>query len=208
MRPVLSKSIQVCKIVTPDYEIEDADVNGVLTITVTDTDPNGEGVNTITNVEILEFADQHVFVGTTKNQIKFWDGTDDMLRSEPCFDREAIRIVQYDSCRGLEGWTVFNYEMDEFWDYKFQSFSSQNLQSDDLYTTKEELVKLMNEQLTDIKKEVDNTHLGCAPAASSFEIPTKQSPPPRASPFRPPAASPGSPSPYLFALTFLLNELL
>ena len=26
-----------------DYEIEDADVNGVLTITVTDTDPNGKG---------------------------------------------------------------------------------------------------------------------------------------------------------------------
>ena len=56
-----------------DYTIEDKDVNGVLTLTVTDTDPNGDGVNTITNVEILEFADQQIFVSATKSQIKMWD---------------------------------------------------------------------------------------------------------------------------------------
>ncbi len=68
------------------------------------------------------------------NQIKFWDGTDDILRSEPCFDREAIRIVQYDSCRGLEGWTTFNFELDTFWEYKFNIeknnfHNSENFQS-------------------------------------------------------------------------------
>ena len=56
-----------------DYEIEDKDVDGVLTLTVTDTDPNGEGVNTIKNVEIFQFADQQVFVSPTKTQIKMWD---------------------------------------------------------------------------------------------------------------------------------------
>ena len=75
--------------------------------------------------------------------IKVWDGTNNIIRKQFCRDKDELRIVQYDSCRGLEGWTVFNYEMDEFWDYKFQSFSSQDLQSDDLYNTKEELVKLM-----------------------------------------------------------------
>ncbi len=33
---------------------------------------------------------------------------------------EAFRIVQYDSCRGLEGWTTVLEGFDEFWDYKHQ----------------------------------------------------------------------------------------
>ena len=72
-----------------------------------------------------------------KNQIKFWDGTDDMLRSEPCFDREAIRIVQYDSCRGLEGWTTFNFELDTFWDYKF-NLEKNNFKDFENFQTPEE----------------------------------------------------------------------
>ena len=39
-----------------DYDIEDKDVSGVLTITVTDTDPNGEGINTITNVKTYKWC--------------------------------------------------------------------------------------------------------------------------------------------------------
>jgi hypothetical protein len=34
-----------------------------------------------------------------------WDGTSVEVRDNFPTDRSALRIVQYDSCRGLEGWT-------------------------------------------------------------------------------------------------------
>ena len=47
-----------------DYEIEDADVDGVLTITVSHSDPDGDGTDTLTNVEVIEFNDQRINIGT------------------------------------------------------------------------------------------------------------------------------------------------
>jgi hypothetical protein len=49
-------------------------------------------------------------------------------------DRDALRIVQYDSCRGLEGWTVINYALDEFWRYKFEECISKDVAPDELET--------------------------------------------------------------------------
>lgn len=48
-----------------------------------------------------------------------WDGTSIDVRDYFPTDKSALRIVQYDSCRGLEGWTVINYAFDELWDYKY-----------------------------------------------------------------------------------------
>jgi hypothetical protein len=31
---------------------------------------------------------------------------------------KQLRIVQYDSCRGLEGWVVINFGLDTFYEYK------------------------------------------------------------------------------------------
>ncbi|MBA4226227.1 MAG: RNA helicase [Hyphomonas sp.] len=47
-----------------------------------------------------------------------WDGSSVDVREKFPTDRDALRIVQYDSCRGLEGWTVINYAFDEFIQYK------------------------------------------------------------------------------------------
>ena len=30
--------------------------------------------------------------------------------------------MQYDSCRGLEGWTVFNFALDDLYDYKLATY--------------------------------------------------------------------------------------
>jgi hypothetical protein len=35
---------------------------------------------------------------------------------------DEFRIVQYDSCRGLEGWTVVNLAFDALYDYKHTSY--------------------------------------------------------------------------------------
>lgn len=52
--------------------------------------------------------------------------------------RDALRIVQYDSCRGLEGWTVINYAFDDFWAYKYQQWLSSPQEPGGLFDTPEE----------------------------------------------------------------------
>lgn len=53
---------------------------------------------------------------------KVWDGTSRDVREHFPTDREALRFVQYDLCRGLEGWTVINYGFDELWEYKYRQW--------------------------------------------------------------------------------------
>lgn len=56
---------------------------------------------------------------------RVWDGCNQDVRESFPTDRDSLRIVQYDSCRGLEGWTVIAYAIDEFWDYKRSQLISQ-----------------------------------------------------------------------------------
>ena len=60
-----------------------------------------------------------------------------MLEPTP-IDRDALRIVQYDSCRGLEGWTVINYGYDDFWDQKFHQCLYSPREPGGLFDTAEE----------------------------------------------------------------------
>ena len=50
-----------------------------------------------------------------------WDGTDLEVRRSAPIRVSQHRVVQYDSCRGLEGWIVVNYALDDFLTYKFES---------------------------------------------------------------------------------------
>ena len=54
------------------------------------------------------------------NGIKCWDACSDTVRREVPPSKEALRIVQYQSSRGLEGWTVFLFCFDKFWNLKYQ----------------------------------------------------------------------------------------
>jgi hypothetical protein len=47
-----------------------------------------------------------------------WDGVDDTLRDTFPTSLDQLRIVQYESCRGLEGWMVFLFGLDQFFDAK------------------------------------------------------------------------------------------
>ncbi len=55
--------------------------------------------------------------------VQLWDGTSDNHRSEYPTNADEFRVVQYDSCRGLEGWTVVCLQMDDFIEYKKRTFS-------------------------------------------------------------------------------------
>ena len=45
-----------------------------------------------------------------------WDGAIDDIRETCAESKEQIRIVNYQSCRGLEGWTAFALQLDVFWE--------------------------------------------------------------------------------------------
>lgn len=67
-----------------------------------------------------------------------WDGTARDVREHYPTDRGELRFVQYDSCRGLEGWTTFNYALDELWDYKVRQWLAEGHEIDALLETREE----------------------------------------------------------------------
>jgi hypothetical protein len=69
---------------------------------------------------------------------KIWDATSMDVREHFPTDRDALRLVQYDSCRGLEGWTVINYAFDEFWDYKYRQWVASPQKPGNLFDTPEE----------------------------------------------------------------------
>ncbi|MFD1874445.1 hypothetical protein [Hymenobacter bucti] len=56
-------------------------------------------------------------------KIDFWDGTNKELRRNYPVKIDQHRLIQYESCRGLEGWTVVCIELDElikYLDNKYQ----------------------------------------------------------------------------------------
>ncbi len=69
---------------------------------------------------------------------RVWDGTSRDVREHFPTHRDQLRFVQYDSCRGLEGWTVINFQLDTLWDYKRGQWFSEDHGVDDLYRTAEE----------------------------------------------------------------------
>ena len=54
--------------------------------------------------------------------MKIWDGTASDIRSEYPTDVEEYRFLQYDSCRGLEGWSVICLWFDDFIKYKKETY--------------------------------------------------------------------------------------
>lgn len=60
-----------------------------------------------------------------------WDGASVNVRESYPISSSEIRIVQYDSCRGLEGWIVVNFMLDEFYDYKYRMCKDESFATDD-----------------------------------------------------------------------------
>lgn len=56
-----------------------------------------------------------------------WDAVDERIRRQFPRSAEELRIVQYESCRGLEGWTTVLEGLDEFWELK-RSQAARDLQ--------------------------------------------------------------------------------
>lgn len=57
--------------------------------------------------------------------INIWDGTSTDLRTQYVVNLDEHRLLQYESCRGLEGWTVVNIDFDKFIEYKMQTYEEE-----------------------------------------------------------------------------------
>lgn len=66
-----------------------------------------------------------------QNRILLFDGTNPENREYFSLDNSLCRLYQYDSCRGLEGWSVICYDFDLLIKYKYDSFMSK-LQSGEM----------------------------------------------------------------------------
>ena len=49
-----------------------------------------------------------------------WDAVDERIREEFPRSPNAFRVLQYESSRGLEGWTTVLEAFDAAWDYKYR----------------------------------------------------------------------------------------
>jgi len=49
---------------------------------------------------------------------EIWDGTAEKFKDSYPTSVRQLRVVQYESCRGLEGWSVINLAFDEFYNLK------------------------------------------------------------------------------------------
>lgn len=77
-----------------------------------------------------------------------WDATAIDVRAQYPTDRDALRIVQYDSCRGLEGWAVINYAFDDFYDYKYQQWMNTPQDLEGLFDTHQDMAAAFAAQWT------------------------------------------------------------
>lgn len=72
--------------------------------------------------------------------LECWDGVNEESRGDYPTKLTQLRIVQYDSCRGLEGWTVIACGFDEFYEYKKRTFREES-EEKDLFYEEEEAAK-------------------------------------------------------------------
>jgi hypothetical protein len=68
---------------------------------------------------------------------KTWDGVSEDVRQSYPTDLDQLRIVQYDSSRGLEGWIVVNFGLDTFYDFKLSTYQPTSEETGKLFFDRE-----------------------------------------------------------------------
>lgn len=76
--------------------------------------------------EDVQFSLKSLFA---ENGILLWDGTSSKNRDSYSVNAEEVRVLQYDSARGLEGWTVICLDFDVFLEEKEKEYSEGDVDS-------------------------------------------------------------------------------
>lgn len=89
--------------------------------------------------------------------VRLWDGTNDENRLEFSVDMSESRVVQYESSRGLEGWTVCCLNFDEYMQTKESQFVP-NTERNALFLQSSEEIKkkyMLNWALLPMTRAID-----------------------------------------------------
>jgi hypothetical protein len=99
---------------------------------------------------------------------KVWNGTDPLERELYPTDREQLRFVQYDSCRGLEGWAVINFDLDELWNYKAAQWTEEDGAFDPLLESAREAAERHAARwvMIPLTRAIDTLAIGLRPGES------------------------------------------
>lgn len=92
-----------------------------------------------------------------RKDILLWDGTNDDNRLEFSVDMSESRVVQYESSRGLEGWTVCCLNFDEYMQVKEKQFDP-NTEGNELFLRSAEETKkkyMLNWALLPMTRAID-----------------------------------------------------
>ena len=78
-----------------------------------------------------------------ENDFEVWDATSNNSSTRSVFPTsvQQFRIVQYESCRGLEGWAVINFSLDELYENKYNYFYNDEHGSGDMLISQEEFAR-------------------------------------------------------------------
>ena len=91
-----------------------------------------------------------------QNGIHIWDGTASNNRESFSIDAEEVRLLQYDSARGLEGWTVVCMDFDVFLEEKSAEYQDETVDALMLESSKERKKKhLYNWAMIPLTRAID-----------------------------------------------------
>jgi len=104
------------------------------------------------------------------NGFPIWDGTRKDLRSDYPTDVNQFRLLQYDSCRGLECWSVVCLQLDELVRYKADTYEvedgQQSLLQEDAQDRKDKFVYLWS--LIPLTRAIDTVVITLRNPTGSF----------------------------------------
>ena len=92
-----------------------------------------------------------------KNKVNVWDATSNQKHNLPKDDE--IRIVNYSTCRGLEGWIVFNFSFDDSYDYYLEKYKRDKKESQEIEAKTSTQIELFDKDdlnFTDLNVEANN----------------------------------------------------
>ena len=92
-----------------------------------------------------------------RHDLPIWDATQTELRGEYPVLGDAARVLQYESARGLEGWTVFCLDFDRFVQEKEMQFQADPVENSLLLESEEETRKrfMLNWILIPLTRAID-----------------------------------------------------
>lgn len=93
----------------------------------------------------------------SRHSIKLWDATKEDYRSDYPIENDAIRVMQYDSARGLECWTACCLSFDQFIEEKKCIFRMDDSESSLLLESEAEALKrhLFNWMMIPLTRAID-----------------------------------------------------